>query len=70
MRLIRTKKAIEGEVQRKMNFRYVLGFVVLRGMVKVFSVSSPSFARKDNPEKSHSGARRSLMTKWDLKLVG
>ena len=27
---------IKGEVRRKMNFTYVLGFVVLRGVVKVF----------------------------------
>ena len=29
-----------------MNFTYVLGFVVLRDVVKVFPVSSSSFARK------------------------
>ena len=51
---------------------HVLGFVVLRDVVKVFPVSSPSFARKitrKNRARSHSGARRGLMTKWDLKLV-
>ena len=37
---------IKGEVRRKMNFTYVLGFVVLRDVVKVFPVSSSSFARK------------------------
>ena len=37
---------LKGEVRRKMNFTYVLGFVVLRDVVKVFPVSSPSFARK------------------------
>ena len=35
-----------------MNFTYLLGFVVLRDVVKVFPVSSSSFARKT----SHSGA--------------
>ena len=54
-----------------MNFIYVLGFVVLRDVVKVFPVSSPSFARKmtgRNRARSHSGAWRGLKTKWDLKL--
>ena len=37
---------IKGEVQRKMNSMYVLGFVVLRDVVKVAPVSSFSFARK------------------------
>ena len=37
---------LKGEVRRKMNFIYVLGFVVLRVVVKVFPVSSSSFARK------------------------
>ena len=37
---------VKGEVRRKMNFMYVLGFVMLRGVVKVFPVSSSSFARK------------------------
>ena len=64
--------ALKGEVQRKMNFTYVLGFVVLMDMVKVFPLSSPSFARKTtqkNRARSYSGARRGLMTKWDLELV-
>ena len=42
-----------------MNFIYVLGFVVLRDAVKVFPVSSPSFARETtgrNRARSHSGA--------------
>ena len=59
------------EVRRKMNFTYVLGFVVLRDVVKVFLVSSSSFARKTtgkNRARSHSGAWRGLKTKWDLKL--
>ena len=50
---------IKGEVRRKMNFTYVLGFVVLRDVVKVFPVSSSSFARKTtgrNQVRSHSGA--------------
>ena len=50
---------VKGEVRRKMNFTYVLGFVVLRDVVKVFLVSSPSFARKmtgRNRARSHSGA--------------
>ena len=50
---------LKGEVQRKMNFTYVLGFVVLRDVVKVFPVSSSSFARKTtgrNQVRSHSGA--------------
>ena len=54
-----------------MNFTYVLGFVVLRDMVKVFPVSSSSFARKTtgrNRARSHSGAWCGLKTKWDLKL--
>ena len=40
-----------------MNFTYVLGFVVLRDVVKVFPVSSPSFARmttRKNRARSHS----------------
>ena len=62
---------IKGEVRRKMNITYVLGFVVLRDVVKVFPVSSSSFARKTtgrNRVRSHSGAWRGLKTKWDLKL--
>ena len=50
---------IKGEVRRKMNFTYVLGFVVLRDVVKVFPASSSSFARKTtgrNRARSHSGA--------------
>ena len=42
-----------------MNFTYVLGFVVLRDVVKVLPVSSSSFARKAtgrNRARSHSGA--------------
>ena len=41
-----------------MNFTYVLGFVVLRDVIKVFPVSSSSFARKmtgRNRARSHSG---------------
>ena len=55
-----------------MNFTYVLGFVVLGDAVKVFPVSSSSFARKTtgrNRARSHSGAWRALKTKWDLKIV-
>ena len=62
---------LKGDVRRKMNFTYVLGFVVLRDVVKVFPVSSSSFARKTtrrNRAQSHSGAWRGLKTKWDLKL--
>ena len=62
---------VKGEVRRKMNFTYVLGFVVLRDVVKIFLVSSSSFARKTtgrNRARSHSGAWRGLKTKWDLKL--
>ena len=54
-----------------MNFTHVLGFVVLRNVVKVFPVSSSSFARKTtgrNRARSHSGAWCGLKTKWDLKL--
>ena len=61
----------KGEVRWKMNFTYVLGFVVLRDVVKIFLVSSSSFARKTtgrNRARSHSGAWRGLKTKWDLKL--
>ena len=50
---------IKGEVRRKMNFTYVLGFVVLRDVVKVFPVSISLFARKTtgrNRARSHSGA--------------
>ena len=53
------KLELKGEVRRKMNFTYVLGFVVLRDVVKVFPVSSPSFARKTtrkNRARSHSVA--------------
>ena len=63
---------VKGEVRRKMNFTYVLGFVVLRDVVKVFPVSSSSFARKTtgrNRARSHSGAWRGLKTKWDLKCL-
>ena len=63
--------SIKGEVRRKMNFTYVLGFVVLRDVAKVFQVRSPSFARKTtgrNRARSHSGAWHGLKTKWDLKL--
>ena len=48
----------KGEVRRKMNFTCVFGFVVLRDVVKVFPVSSSSFARKTtgrNRARSHSG---------------
>ena len=50
---------VKREVRRKMNFIYVLGFVVLRDVVRVFPVSSSSFARKTtgrNRARSHSGA--------------
>ena len=50
---------IKGEDRRKINFTYVLGFVVLRDVVEVFPVSSFSFARKTtgrNRARSHSGA--------------
>ena len=50
---------------------HVLGFVVLRDLVKLFPVSSSSFAKKTtwrNRARSHSGAWRGLNTKWDLKL--
>ena len=49
----------KGAVRRKMNFTCVLGFAVLRDVVKVFPVSSSSFARKTtgrNQVRSHSGA--------------
>ena len=62
---------LDREIQRKMNFTYVLGFVVLKDVVKVFPFSSSSFARKTigrNRARSHSGAWRGLKTKWDLKL--
>ena len=62
---------VKGEVRRKMNFTYVLGFVVLRDVIKVFPVSSSSFARKTtgrNRARSHLGAWRGLKMKWDLKL--
>ena len=65
------KLFFKGEVRREMNFTYVLGFVVLKDVVKVFPVSSSSFARKAtgrNGARSHSGAWRGLKTKWDLKL--
>ena len=67
-----------------MNFTYVSGFVVLRDLVKVFPVSSSSFARKtigESSTKSLGGMTRpkdemgsstereeNLITKWDLKL--
>ena len=50
---------VKGEVRRKMNFTYGLGFVVLRDVVKVFPVSSSSFARKKtgrNRARTHSGS--------------
>ena len=69
--LERKGKELNGEVRRKMNFTYVLGFVVLRDVVKVLLVSSSSFASKTtgrNRARSHSGAWRGRNTKWDLKL--
>ena len=51
--------SVKGEVRRKMNFTYVLGFVVLGDVVKVFPVSSSSFARKTterNGARGHSVA--------------
>ena len=42
-----------------MNFTYVLEFVVLRGVAKIFPASPSSFARKTtgrNRARSHSGA--------------
>ena len=54
-----SKNNVKGEVRRKMNFTYVLGFVVLGDVVKVFPVSSSSFARKTTRRdrvRSHSGA--------------
>ena len=54
-----------------MNFTYVLGFVVLKDVVKIFLVSTFSCARKTtgrNRARSHPGAWRGLKTKWDLKL--
>ena len=58
--LIEWQCTFKWEVRRKMNFTYVLGFVVLRDVVKVFPVSSSSFARKTTPRnryrvRSHSG---------------
>ena len=67
----KTSTDLKWEVRRKMNFTYVLEFVVLRDVVKVFPASSCSFARKTtgrNRARSHSGAWRGLKTKWDLKL--
>ena len=48
---------LKGEVRRKMNFTYVLGFVVLRDVVKVFPVSSSSFARKKTGAIEHEVTR-------------
>ena len=62
---------LKGEIRRKMNFTYMLGFVVFRDVVTVFPVSSFSFARKTtgrNRARSHSGAWCGLRTKWDFKL--
>ena len=49
---------LEEEVWRKMNFTYLLVLAVLTDVVKVFPVSSSSFARKTtgrNRARSHSG---------------
>ena len=43
---------LKGEARRKMNLTYVLGFVVLRDVVKVFPVSSSPFAKKTTQESS------------------
>ena len=43
---IRFKRNFKGEVRRKINFRYVSGFVVLRDVVKVFLVSSSSLRER------------------------
>ena len=57
--------SLKGEVRRKMNFTYVLGFVVLKDVVKVFPVSSSSFLRERRPggiehevTRGHDAARR------------
>ena len=52
-----TQKLIKGEVRRKMNFTYVLGFVVLRDVVKDFPVNSSSFARKTTGGIEHEVTR-------------
>ena len=66
---------LEEEVRRKMNFTYLLVLAVLTDVVKVFPVSSSSFARKTRREEPSTkslggggGAWRSRKTKWDLKL--
>ena len=54
-----TSVNLKGKFGGKMNFTYVLGFVVLRDVVKVFPVSSSSFSRKTirrNRARNHSGA--------------
>ena len=48
-----------------MNFTYVLGFVMLRDVVKVFQVSSSSFARKDDREESSTKSFGGMMRPKD-----
>ena len=43
---------LTGEIRRKMNFTYLIGFLVLRDGVKVVPVSFSFVCEKDNLEES------------------
>ena len=63
---------LEEEVRRKMNFTYVLVLAVLMDVVKVFPVSSSSFARKTtgrNWARSHSGGMTRLKDEMESQIV-
>ena len=57
----------KGEVRRKMNFTYVLGFVVLRDVVKSFRSVLLRLRERRPGGIEHEGMTR-LKTKWDLKF--
>ena len=47
-----TEYVLKGEVRRKINFTFVLGFVVLRDVVKVFPSQFFFVCEKDDREES------------------
>ena len=55
---------VKGELHGKKNFRYMLGFGLASGVVKVFPVGSLSLARKSTRKK---GTRCARIMKWDPK---
>ena len=62
---------LKGEVRRKMNFTYVLGFVVLRDVVKFFPIisSSNSFPfLSDKCELTAGSDEKNTGTNFDLNI--